>query len=82
MEDGEGAPDKTPHICACKSKEPRDEVKSFDLPTHSGLAFVPNVQDLGYLARPEMLRQPMAGTPHTGCDPPRLRLAIYSRWLI
>lgn len=80
---GENSGDeKGPHACACKAKEPRDEVKSFDLPAHLAVALVPTVQDLGYLARPEKLHQPMAGTPHTGCDPPRLRLAIYSRWLI
>lgn len=73
---------KVPQACACKSKEPRDEAKNFELPLNQVTAFVPVVQDLGYLNQPFVRSEPMAGTPHTGCDPPRLRLAIYSRWLI
>jgi len=74
--------EKVPCECACKSKEPRDEVRNFELPLDQVTPFVPVVQDLGYLSRPFVRREPMAGTPHTGCDPPRLRLAIYSRWLL
>ncbi len=74
--------EKGPCECACKSKEPRDEVKNFELPLDQVTPFVPVVQDLGYLSRPFVRSEPMAGTPHTGCDPPRLRLAIYSRWLL
>jgi hypothetical protein len=80
--DKNGDDDKAPHACACRSKEPRDEAKNIELPAHQVAPFVPVVQDLGYLNQPFVRSEPMAGTPHTGCDPPRLRLAIYSRWLI
>ena len=77
-----GDDDKMPHACACKSKEPRGDAKNFEVPFDQVTPFVPVVQDLGYLSQPFVRSEPMAGMPHTGCDPPRLRLAWYSRWLI
>lgn len=75
-------PAKSPCDCACKAKEPRDEVKNPTLPAAVVLPFVPVVQDLSWLVPPTPVDLPVqAGTPHTGCDPPRLLLARYSRWL-
>ncbi|MGB6222147.1 hypothetical protein [Haloferula sp.] len=74
--------EKGPQACACKSKEPRDEAKIFEFRLDQVAAMVPTVQDLGYLSQPLLQSEPMAGMSHSGCDPPRLRLAWYSRWLI
>jgi hypothetical protein len=73
--------DKEPCACACKVKEPREKAKDLELPCNVAVPFVPVVQDLSWLAAPVVVHVPMAGTPHTGCDPPRLLLARYSRWL-
>ncbi|WP_193212628.1 hypothetical protein [Luteolibacter marinus] len=80
--DGKGSPDQQPHACACRTKEPRDEVKNFELPHDIAVLLEPAVTDVARLVPPVPVRRPMASTPHTGCDPPRLLLARYSRWLI
>lgn len=81
QDDGQ-APDKEPHVCACKVKNPRDEAKAETLPVDPGLTLLPLVQDLSYLCPSFVARLPVANTPYNGCDPPRLLLARYARWLI
>lgn len=79
--DGSGESEKEPHACACSSKQPRDEVKNFELPHDIAVLLEPVVTDLAHLSPPAAVSLPVAATPHTGCDPPRLLLARYSRWL-
>lgn len=76
-----GEQDKTPCACACKAKEPREKAKDLELPSIAVLPLMPVGGDLSWLTPPAMGRLPMAAMPHTGCDPPRLLLARYSRWL-
>jgi len=79
---GKEEPGKAPHACACKAKEPRDQVKNLELPPHMALLLEPVLLDLGCLSPPAAVPLAMAFMPHTGCDPPRLLLARYSRWLV
>ncbi|MEK7952844.1 hypothetical protein WKV53_20185 [Luteolibacter sp. Y139] len=77
-----GKQEKSPCPCACKAKEPSDEVKNPTLPVAAVLPFVPVVPDLSWLVPPSPVDLPvLAGSPYTGSDPPRLLLARYSRWL-
>lgn len=80
--DSKGNSESEPHACACNAKQPRDEAKNFEVPHDIAVLLEPVVVDLAYLSPPVIERSPMALTPHTGCDPPRLLLARYSRWLI
>jgi len=67
--------------CSFKMKEPREKAKDLDLPGIAVELSLPPVQDLAWLVVPVTEYVPVCNTPHTGCDPPRLLLARYSRWL-
>jgi hypothetical protein len=67
--------------CTCKVKEPREKAKDLDLPSTAAIPLLPEVQDLTWLPAPAVEYVLACRTPHTGCDPPRLLLARYSRWL-
>ena len=71
-----------PHVCSCKTKEPRDEAKTCGLPTKTEAPFIPVVEDLSFLFRAIEVILPPTSVQAAGCDPPRLLMARYSRWLI
>ena len=78
----ESEEEKGPQVCSCKTKEPRDEVKATGLPANLAVLFVPFVEDLPFLCPAAPKELSSEWIPHVGCDPPRLLLAKYSRWLI
>ena len=67
--------------CSWKAKEPREKAKDLELPCSAAMPLLPVAQDLAWLPAPVVDYVAVCATPHTGCDPPRLLLARYSRWL-
>jgi len=70
------------HICACRSKDPRESAKELKIPGNQVIELAPPVMEPIELVvlEPENLIAPRP--VHTGSDPPtRLRLARLSRWL-
>jgi hypothetical protein len=77
---GDKAPDR--HVCNCRSKDPREAAKLVELP---GDPIVPLPVVIATV--PELPAPPIKAVVATrhffpGNDPPRTRLARYSRWLI
>ncbi|MDX1679977.1 MAG: hypothetical protein R3242_04520 [Akkermansiaceae bacterium] len=70
------------HVCACRSKDPREAAKELLLPSNPQTDFVPPAVELiEPLALPPVMMIANV-VDHTGSDPPtRQRLACLSRWL-
>jgi hypothetical protein len=81
-QEGKGSEEKTPHSCACKSKEPKSEAKTLEIPSDMALLLEPVVQDLTYANLKLAVKSVIYGAPRTDCDPPKWLLVSYSRWLI
>jgi len=78
---GERESRENPHQCDCLTKEPREAVKTSEPPAQTPA--MPAVDDWASPAT-AVSRQLAVALPRWtgGCDPPRLILARYSRWLI
>lgn len=70
------------HICACRSKEPRETAKELQLPGSLGIELDRPVVEIVDLVVLEPKKVIVTKANYRGCDPPtRLRLARLSRWL-
>lgn len=78
--DGSGQPDHH-EACACKTKEPRDAAK-FSKISENPPVPLEAPTELPIVAPRPIGTISLVFPPHTGCDPPRALLALYSRWLI
>ncbi len=78
---GQDHPDEMPHLCACQDPEPREMAKKIEPPVHAAAPFVPATREFR-AANPPVPLQLTEARPMRTCDPPRLLLARYSRWLI
>lgn len=74
--------DRAPHTCACKIQEPRELAKQVDPPSQLATPPAPAPRECGIPIASAPLRLAVSSTQHTGCDPPRLLLARYARWLV
>ncbi|MBB5353780.1 hypothetical protein HNR46_004042 [Haloferula luteola] len=79
---GKGHPSTpTEHVCACKSKDPRDLEKAVDLPSYQALALLPAPSPESLEPTPRILGSLLSPPPPEN-SAPRRRLAWLSRWLI
>jgi hypothetical protein len=77
---GKKAPER--HVCSCRTKEPRDFAKAFELPGDAGVPLPVEVAQRIELPAPAITTPVVARHFFPGSDPPRARLARFSRWLI